>query len=104
MNQPIDNLEGITGIKLSDMLGKEECKKCDETGHIVDVNTLGHYEAHSCPCGKYNRIMKEKFKDVSLGELIAYKEMREKEKGRDFEQRAWDEHKDECNGCSLCEL
>ena len=20
------------------------------------------------------------------------------------EQRAWDEHKDECNGCALCEL
>ena len=22
----------------------------------------------------------------------------------DYEQRAWDEHKDICNGCALCEL
>lgn len=22
----------------------------------------------------------------------------------DDEQRAWDEHKDECNGCALCEV
>lgn len=58
----------------------ETCTKCDETGHIVDVDTPGHYESHSCICGKYNRIMKEIFKDVSLGELIAYKEMRTKQK------------------------
>lgn len=25
-------------------------------------------------------------------------------KDNQSEQRAWDEHKDECNGCSLCEL
>lgn len=56
------------------------CKKCDETGHIREIKN-GGYHGYSCPCGKYNRIMEAKFKNVSIEDLLAYGRARRIEKG-----------------------
>jgi hypothetical protein len=56
----------------------EDCTLCDERGMIADPVIKG--ASSSCDCGKYNRLMKEKFKDVSIEELMAYGRMRVEEK------------------------
>lgn len=51
MKQPIDNLEGITGVKLSDMLGKkEECEKCKNNTH--DECVCCEERSHYAVCNK----------------------------------------------------
>lgn len=55
-----------------------ECNKCDDRGMIQDDK----YSAHSCDCGKYGKIMREKFKDVSIEDLLNYANLRTEEKGR----------------------
>lgn len=55
----------------------ENCTKCDERGHIQ----YNEHSSHSCPCGKYNRQMETKFKNVSIEDLLAYGRARVIEKG-----------------------
>lgn len=40
----------------------------------------GKYSAHSCECGKLNRIMEERLKDVSIEHLLGYAQKRMGEK------------------------
>lgn len=46
---------------------------------ITEVKNGSHY-GHSCDCGKYNRIMEEKFKDVKIEDLFGYARQRIAEK------------------------
>jgi hypothetical protein len=46
----------------------DKCNKCDERGMIQDDK----YSAHSCSCGKNNRLMEESMKDVKIEDLLAY--------------------------------
>lgn len=57
---------------------KEKCDKCDERGMIDD----GGGAAHSCPCGKYNRIMEKVFKGLSIADLFNRLEARRISRGR----------------------
>ena len=56
----------------------KNCTKCDERGHIQDTP----HSSHSCPCGKYNRQMEAKFKNVSIEDLLAYGRARVIEKSK----------------------
>ena len=55
----------------------KNCTKCDDRGMIQDDK----YSAHSCLYGKHNRIMEEKFKNVSIEDLLNYGRARVIEKG-----------------------
>ena len=59
-----------------------DCTKCDERGMIADPKIKG--AAHSCECGKYNRIIKERFEGVKIEDLIKYARIRiqDKKEGR----------------------
>lgn len=61
----------------------KECNKCDERGMIVEIKNGAHY-GHSCDCGKYQKLMKERFKDVSIMDLLAYGRQRVIEKSKYF--------------------
>ena len=54
------------------------CNKCDNRGMVPDSPC----SAHSCECGKDNRLMEEYFKGWTLGDLVAYKNRRLVEKGK----------------------
>ena len=60
---------------------KTKCNKCDERGMIIDTPSPS-YSAHSCPCGESHRLMEEKFKNVSIEDLLNYGRARAEEKGR----------------------
>jgi len=49
-----------------------DCTLCDERGMIQDKSALPNWSASSCKCGKYGRLMEERFKGVSLEQLLAY--------------------------------
>lgn len=53
------------------MENKTKCAKCDERGMIVEIKNGSHY-GQSCDCGKYQHLMKERFKNVSIEDLLAY--------------------------------
>ncbi len=70
---------------------KEECNKCDERGMITEVKNGAHY-GHSCDCGKYNRLMEERFAGVNIMDLLAYGRRRvdDKKNGRSLSLQATD--------------
>jgi len=51
-----------------------DCNKCDERGMIADKKIKG--AAYSCKCGKSNRLMEKRLKDVPIHELVAYLDAR----------------------------
>ena len=58
MNQPIDSLVNITGIKLSDMLGKKEkvCGDCGGVGFIMKTEWVNDDDSYDvevrCECNE----------------------------------------------------
>lgn len=64
-----------------------ECKKCDDRGMITEKKNGGIY-GHSCKCGKYNKIVKERFDEMmgnpmkSIENLLSYGRSRVIEKSR----------------------
>lgn len=66
---------------------KTKCNKCNEEGSIVEHHK-GYSTSRSCRCGKYNRVMKEKFNKMFGGDpveqinnLLAYGRQRVIDKG-----------------------
>jgi len=55
---------------------KKKCTKCDKRGMVKD----GPYSAHSCDCGKYQKLMNKQFKNIKIENLLAYGMMRIEEK------------------------
>lgn len=52
---------------------RPECQKCDERGMVENTPKIpGVYSAHSCSCGKNQRLMKARFKNVSFTDLMNY--------------------------------
>lgn len=58
---------------------QSNCTKCDDSGMIYE-RTAQSISGHSCDCGKYHRVMEEKFKDIKIEDLLAYAQSRMKEK------------------------
>ncbi len=59
---------------------EKECTKCDERGMIADPNFPG--ASSSCTCGKYSRLMQDKFKGAKIEDLFNYLEARRIQRGR----------------------
>lgn len=57
----------------------ENCNKCDERGMIVEIKGGAHY-GHSCDCGKYQRLVKARWENVNIMDLLAYGAKRVEEK------------------------
>lgn len=58
----------------------KKCNKCDERGYIVDKSFLPNHSAHSCECGWAIQQIENKFKNVSIEDLLAYGRQRVIEK------------------------
>lgn len=83
----------------------KKCNKCDERGMIVEIKNGAHY-GHSCDCGYDNYLMKKRFENVSIEDLLNYgiKRIHEKSSGSSSrfnqeqeesknQQREWEERR-----------
>ena len=88
-NQPIDNLESITGTKLSDMLGKEEPKVDGDP--FLNAEIDGNYNRelsnwewlcrkyHMTKDGRLEKITKNNKKEKCFMRIIIMKTLQDKE-------------------------